>query len=204
MAKERTEVISARAPSPQTIEAMVGPKPEPEPEEKQEAEKIDVEAILTKVRTEMEAQFKNEINGLNRKITELQTVAKTKDEQKKTVEDRLRDLEEQNNSKQRELEHEKLIRQLQAEAASRGLKLEDEIDVDNPNLTLEKAVEFLDKRQAIYAERDKRIANDVVAGNSPKPGSGIQNGRPVDLKKLSTAELMKLEMEGKLNELITR
>jgi len=174
-----------------------------EPEKKTEKPlESDVESIVSKVRAEMEAAFKSEISGLNKKITELQTVSKQKDDQKKTVEERLQAVEEQARLKEAELSHERLIRMLQKEAAERGLNLEDEIDIDNPALTLEKGIAFLEKRKAVYDERDKKLANDLIANNSGKPGSGVGNQQPIDLSKLSVDELAKLEEEGKLNDMI--
>ena len=177
-------------------------KPVEEAKKSETKPEADVESIVSKVRAEMEAAFKSEISGLNKKITELQTVSKQKETEKKTVEERLQAVEERERLKDSELSHERLIRMLQKEASERGLKLEDEIDIDNPALTLEKGIAFLDKRKAVYDERDKKLASDLIANNSAKPGSGAGKKQPIDLSKLSVEELAKLEEEGKLNEMI--
>lgn len=68
--------------------------------------------------------------------------------------------------------------------------------------SLEQGRLFLQKIQAHEKTLKEQVSNETLA-TSFKPGSGTEkSGGKVDLTKLSQAELIKLEMEGKLDEQI--
>lgn len=158
----------------------------------------EINALLDKrvegITADFEAKYKTEIAGLNRKNTELEKVIKDRDDTKKTLEDRVREIEKEASRKDRELATERLIRQLQAEAERRGLVLDDELPIDKINLSLEEGIEFLEKRKTIYEKHDADVANKLMIGNSHRPGSGTgetDNSLPYDPEDMSFANMQK-------------
>jgi hypothetical protein len=142
-----------------------------------------------KKREEIEAEISKRAAELGRK-------------EKLTVAEEVSEIKKRLDAKDSELARERTLRQLEAEAAKRKLVLKDEIDIDNPKLTLERGIELLDARQRGYEERETRIKNELLSSGF-KPGAGAGNGKPkADASKLSFAEMVKLEEEGKLNELL--
>jgi len=182
-----------------TVEDQVVLKdPATEPEVPKGLTPAEINALLDKrveaLQGEFEAKYKSEIAGLNRKNTELEKVIKDRDDSKKTLEDRVREIEKEAQRKDRELATERLIRQLQAEAERRGMVLDDELPIDRINLSLEEGVEFLDKRKAFYEKRDAQVANKLMVGNTHVPGSGqgeADKSMPYDPDDTSFANMQK-------------
>ena len=54
-----------------------------------------------------------------------------------------------------------------------------------------------------YTEKVSTDAKNEILSGGFKPGSGNGNGKKPDISKMSQAELIQLEMEGKLDQIIT-
>jgi len=105
-----------------------------------------------------------------------------------------------------ELARERILRQLEAEAASRKLVLKDELDIDNPKLTLESGIERLDARVKRYAEVTNAKANELLAGGfKPGGGAGGDKKGPMTFSqyaKLPQAERIKMVENGEAAKLV--
>lgn len=175
-------------------EPAAGEKPPAAPD----VEKLVADAVTKAIETYTKAidELKANNAGLHRRISEQEQEKKSLDESKKTVEERILAVEEENKRKDRELAAERLYRQLQAAAEQRGLILDDELPMDKTNLTLEEGIEFLDKRKTHYEKHDAAIANKLMVDNSHKPGSGIEEtdtGITFDPFDMSPGNLKKAE-----------
>lgn len=118
---------------------------------------------------------------INKRVTELGK------KEKMTVADEVAEIKKRLDAKDGELARERVLRQLESEAASRGLVLKDELDIDNPKLTLDGGIERLDARVKRYAEVQNKKANELLAGGF-KPGGGTGNEPKVDVSKMGTKE----------------
>lgn len=96
-----------------------------------------------------------------------------------------------------------MVTRLRAKAEEMHVPLDIAVDLDNPALTEEKAVE----RMTAYATRHKeQIAEEVNRrlGQTPKPGTGTAPEGKADVKKMSFEELVRLEEAGELNDRIAQ
>jgi D-ribose pyranose/furanose isomerase RbsD len=134
-------------------------------------------------------------------------VAELGKKEKMTVADEVAEIKKRLDSKDGELARERVLRQLEAEAASRKLVLKDELDIDNPKLTLESGIERLDARVKRYAEVESKKANELLAGGF-KPGSGNNGGggeSKVDVSKMDSKQRMAYEIaEAEKRDAATR
>lgn len=145
-------------------------------EAKGESQGPNIESLIAaqvdKIRAELEAKSKSEIVGLNKRISELDRLNKEAQDSKKTVEERLADIERDNADKERALGKERLVNQLRKEAAERGIDFESMWDIDNPPPSLEKGIELLDRQKKYIAELETKIRNEQMVSKGHKPGSG--------------------------------
>lgn len=67
--------------------------------------------------------------------------------------------------------------------------------------SLEEGKLFVQQYASEIAELKKQVANETIAANAHKPGSGQNNDRPqIDTSKLTFEQAYELEMSGKLND----
>jgi len=160
--------------------------------EKSGEPKVDIE----KMKAELSEQFRKEISGLNRKITELDEEKRalaeqltTKDNESKSVEQRIAEIERQREQDLRDAAlREKQLR-VSAEAARLGIPEDVAMSLDK-SLSFDAAVESLQKLSGHIAEREKALRNQIV-NNGYKPGSpgDAVTGKTVDLKKLQAVDI---------------
>jgi hypothetical protein len=137
---------------------------------------------------------------INKKVAELGK------KEKMTVADEVAEIKKRLDAKDNELARERILRQLESEAASRGLVLKDELDIDNPKLTLDGGIERLDARVKRYAEVQNKKANELLSGGF-KPGAGSGSERKgaltaKDYAALPFAERIKMVESGEVDKLV--
>lgn len=117
----------------------------------------------------------------------------------------IRELREDVEKERKARERDNLRRQVVEEAARRGIPswwVE-----DFTGTSLDEAKVFMGKIENSYEDIKSKTRNDLLAEGTYKPGSGRRddsNKRKVDVSKLSQAELIQLEMEGKLDEALVQ
>jgi len=163
-------------------------------------QQVDVE----KMKAELSEQFRKEIAGLNRKITELDEEKKalaeqltTKDSESKTIEQRLADIERQREQDLRDAAlREKQLR-VSAEAAKMGIPEDVAMSLDK-SLSFDAAVESLQKLSGHIAEREKALRSQLV-NSGHKPGSPGETGteKTVDLKRIQAIDIRDM---GKMSD----
>ena len=177
------------------------------PEERTEgvAEQSGVQQVdVEKMKAELSEQFRKEIAGLNRKITELDEEKRalaeqltTKDNESKSVEQRIADIERQREQDLRDAAlREKQLR-VSAEAARLGIPEDVAMSLDK-SLSFDAAVESLQKLSGHIAEREKALRSQIV-NNGYKPGSPGETGteKTVDLKRVQAIDIRDM---GKMSD----
>jgi len=194
-------------------EPQAAPASEPKAEFDAEAfAKQITEAVTKSVTEQMTTQFKSQIDGLNRKVTEVEkekvAVAEAAKAEKMTVEERLEAVEKREQETKREMESKERAatlreKQLQWKAEAAKRKLPDTTYVD-PSLSVEDGNKYLDELRATLDGQIKVEINEALASGK-KPGSGnvADTPPPVDLEAM-TVEQRKAywvaEEEKKLSE----
>lgn len=108
----------------------------------------------------------------------------------------------QNQIKQRDadLARRDMIGRLRAKAGEMNVPLDIAVDLDNPALTEERAIERMTAYARVHADQISAEVNKRLVSDTHKPGTG--NGAKPDMRnisKLSFDELVKLEESGELN-----
>jgi len=160
---------------------------------------VDVEKITAEITEKIQSQFKSEIAGLNRKISELDEEKKslteklaTKEQEGKTVEQRIADIERQREQDKRDAALREKRLQLTAEAAKLGIPEEIAQSIDK-DLSLDDAVERLHKLSSHYEERLRADINKEISSTSYKPGA--EGGESQSNGKANIEALKKLDFK---------
>lgn len=113
----------------------------------------------------------------------------------------IRELKEENEKERTERARDNLKRQLVEKAAAAGINpffIDDYVPA-----SLEVGELFLQKIKSYNDELTKKVTNELVAKGF-KPGSAVEknNSQKMDLSKLTQAELIRLELDGALDQQI--
>lgn len=137
---------------------------------------------------------------IERQIEE--AVAKAKKESTLSVEEQMKaemaELRTELKRRDTDLARRDLISKLRDEAEKLHVPLDIAVDLDNPNLTEERAMERMQAYAKRHADEISTEVNQRLVG-TPKPGSGNAPKPVGDLRKLSVEEAIALEEKGELN-----
>lgn len=117
---------------------------------------------------------------------------------------RIDELEAKLKQRDTDLARRDLISKLRSKADEMHIPLDLAVDLENPNLTEEKALERMDAYQKRHKEQIDAEVNSRLVTTAHKPQSGTGNGSAVDLKKMSFEDLVAMEEKGDLNARMTQ
>jgi len=115
----------------------------------------------------------------------------------------MRELREQFESEKSARARETLQRQLIEEGSKKKVDAISLIEAGWMPASLEEGLVALDKVAKRDAELEARIRSELVASGSYKPGSGQGDKSKVDVKTLTREQMIALEIEGKLDAVLT-
>jgi hypothetical protein len=142
---------------------------------------------------------------VDRLVTE--AVEKARKESTMSVEQQLQqqmsELKNQIAQRDADLARRDMVSKLRVKADEMHVPLDLAVDLDNPNLTEERAIARMEAYAKTHAETISAEVNKRLT-NGHKPGSGDSPEPGPDLRKLSFDEIVALEEKGELNARIAK
>lgn len=120
--------------------------------------------------------------------------------QETPAEKRLREVEDKLRLRDEEMERERINGKIRELAHKEGIRPE---FLEHLNFTTVESAESYFKAHKAEAEAIKTSLAKEFAGGMPKPGMGAPKGRRPDLAAMSQDDLIRLEMDGALDEAMT-
>lgn len=156
------------------------------------------ERVTAAIKTHSEKQKPVVEAEIRRRVAEIQ--AKMNPEETE-ADKRIRELEEKSIAQEKRYEEAQRKIAIDAKSKEKNFALPEIFEVIQPP-SVEEAELLMQKINKIITDRETALRNKLVGEESFKPGSGQSERGKVDIKTLTRDQMIKLEMEGKLDAML--